>query len=90
MLRLQPRCTLRQRRRNKGGNRIQRFPPFCQDLLLLKDILAHAAHGALPALRHILPGSAGGDAVLGVADSGVIDVAAGAHILVRVYTPYDR
>ena len=52
-------------------------------LSLLKDVLAHSADGADPAVGDLVPGSAGGDAVVGIADSGVILIAAGADILIH-------
>ena len=58
-------------------------------LSLLKDVLAQAAGGADPVLGDLLPGGAGGDAVVRVAYRRVIDVTAGADILVHlVFLPY--
>ena len=47
-------------------------------LLLLEHVLAHAADGADPGVGYLLPGGAGGDAVVGGAPRGVVDAAAGA------------
>jgi hypothetical protein len=63
------------------------FPPDIQELLLLKDILAHAADGADPILSDLLPGGAGSHAVIRIANSGIIDVATGANILIHVRSP---
>ena len=52
-------------------------------LFLLKNVLAQSAGGADPAVGDLVPGGAGGDAVVRVADGGVIDVAAGADILIH-------
>ena len=46
-----------------------------------EHVLAQAADGADPILGDIFPGGAGGDAAVGVADGGVIDIAAGADVL---------
>lgn len=71
----------------KEGNEFPRFPQKCSiicGLLFLENVLAHAADGALPALGDLFPGGAGGDAVVGVTYRGVVDVAAGADILVHL------
>ena len=43
-----------------------------------KSVLAQAADGAHPILGDILPFGAGGDAAVGIADFGIVDVTAGA------------
>ena len=50
---------------------------------LLECVLAQTAGGADPIRRDLLPGGSGGDAVLGIAYRGIIDVAAGANILIH-------
>ena len=50
---------------------------------LLESILAQTAGGADPIRRDLLPGGSGSDAVLGIAYRGIIDVAAGANILIH-------
>lgn len=52
-------------------------------LLFLEHVLAQAADGADPIGGDIFPGSAGGDAVIGIANGGVINIAAGADILIH-------
>ena len=46
----------------------------------IKGILAKAAGGADPIFGDILPGCAGGYTVFGIAQGGVIDIAAGALV----------
>ena len=46
----------------------------------IKGILAKAADGADPIFGNVLPDCAGGYAVVGVAQGGVIDIAAGAFV----------
>ena len=46
-----------------------------------EHVLAQAADGADPIFGDIFPGGAGSDAAVGIADGGVIDIAAGADIL---------
>ena len=53
-------------------------------LRLLKDILAHSTDGANPAVGDLVPGGAGGDAVVGVACGGVVLIAAGANVLIHI------
>ena len=50
---------------------------------LLESVFAQTAGGADPIRRDLLPGGSGGDAVLGIAYRGIIDVAAGANILIH-------
>ena len=50
-------------------------------LLSLEHILAEAADGAGPILGDLFPGGAGRDAVVRIADGGVVDVTAGADVL---------
>ena len=52
-------------------------------LSLLKDVLAQAAGGAHPVVGDLVPRGAGGDAVVGIAHSGVILIAAGANVLIH-------
>jgi len=56
-------------------------------LFLLEAFLAHPADRAGPALRNLLPGSAGGNAVVRITYGGIIDIAAGANILTHANTP---
>ena len=59
-------------------------PPFTLKILrLFKYILAHSTDGADPAVGDLVPGGAGGDAVVGITHSGVILIAAGADILIH-------
>ena len=60
-----------------------KFQIFCGGLFLLKNVLAHAADGAYPAVGDLLPGGAGGNAVVGVARRGVVLIAAGAHVFIH-------
>ena len=46
----------------------------------IKGILAKAAGGADPIFGDVLPGCAGGYTVFGIAQGGVIDIAAGALV----------
>lgn len=46
----------------------------------IKGILAKTADGADPIFGNVLPDCAGGNTVVGVAQGGVIDIAAGAFI----------
>ncbi len=49
------------------------MPPFTLKILrLFKYILAHSADGADPAVGDLVPGGAGGDAVVGITHSGVV------------------
>ena len=49
------------------------MPPFTLKILrLFKYILAHSADGADPAVGDLVPGGAGGDAVVGIAHRGVV------------------
>ena len=58
--------------------------PFALKILrLLKDVLAHSTDGADPTVGDLVPGGAGGDAVVGIAHSGVVLIAAGAEIFVH-------
>ena len=58
-----------------------------EELFLLKGVLVEAADGANEIGRNLLPGSAGSDAAFFVAKCGVIDIAAGANILIhRVFS----
>ena len=60
------------------------MPPFTLKILrLFKYILAHSADGADPAVGDLVPGGAGGDAVVGITHSGVVLIAAGADILIH-------
>ena len=47
-----------------------------KDLLLGELILAYAAQGAHPISGNLLPGGAGGNAVVGITLSGIVDIAA--------------
>ena len=57
-------------------------PSLCcfQLLFLLKGVLAEAADGALEVLGKLLEGGAGSDAVIGIADGGVVFVTARANV----------
>lgn len=57
---------------------------FC--LFLLENVLAHLTNWADPALGNLFPGSAGGHAVVRITHGGVIDVPAGAYVL--IHKPY--
>ena len=52
-------------------------------LFLLEHVLAHLADGADPALGDLIPGGAGGHAVVGISHGGVIDVPAGAYAFIH-------
>ena len=45
-----------------------------------KAVLTHSAYGAGPILGNFLPRGAGSDAVIGIADSGIVLIAANAYI----------
>ena len=51
-----------------------------QLLFLLEGVLAEAADGALEVLGKLLEGGAGGDAVVGITEGGVVFVTAGANV----------
>ena len=53
-------------------------------LSLLKDVLAHSADGADPAVGDLVPGGTGGDAVVGITHSGVVLITARANVLVHL------
>lgn len=67
----------------KHGKRGLGNPSPLHDSFLLERILAQAADRAYPILRHIFPGCAGGYAVVGIANCGVVHIAAGAYILIH-------
>jgi hypothetical protein len=46
-----------------------------------EGIFAQTADGTYPVFRDILPGCAGGDAAVGIADFRIIDIAAGTFVL---------
>ena len=50
-------------------------------LFSLKHILAETANGAYKILGNFFPGCAGSDAVIGIADFGIINISAGTNIL---------
>lgn len=52
-------------------------------LRLSEGVLAQATHGADPGVGDVLPGSAGGDAAVGIAHSRVVLVAADTDILIH-------
>ena len=54
----------------KGGG--PKDPPPSVELRFFKDVLAHSADGADPAVGDLVPGGAGGDAVVGITHSGVV------------------
>src|SRR5699024_10045843 len=57
--------------------------------LLLEHILAETAGGANPVLRNVLPGCTGSNAVVRIADSGIVYIAAGANIFLHIsYPPF--
>ena len=49
-------------------------------LFLLESILTQSADGALEVLGQILKGGAGGDAVVGITNGGIVFVTAGANV----------
>ena len=53
--------------------------------MCFEGILAQTALGANPVLRDLLPGGAGGYAVIRIADFGIINVAADANVLLHVH-----
>ena len=67
------------RRAQKEGGRSH--PLWCIQLLfLLEGVFAKAADRALEVLGKLLEGGAGGDAVIGIAEDGVVFVTAGADV----------
>ncbi len=50
------------------------------ELRFLKSVLAEAAGGADPIGGNIFPGSAGSYAVIGIANGGIVFIAAGANV----------
>lgn len=54
---------------------------------LLEDLLAQRADGADPVSGHVLPGSAGSDAIVGITNSGIVFVATGANVLLHGLSP---
>ena len=60
------------------------LPEFCKPCLFLSFFqFAQLIVPYHPIRRNLLPGASGGDAVLGIAYRGIIDVAAGANILIH-------
>ena len=49
-------------------------------LFLLESVLVQPANGAGEILGQVLPGRAGGNAVIGIAEGGVVLVTAGANV----------
>ena len=52
-------------------------------LLLFKSVFAQTADGADPIFGNVFPGSAGGHTVIGIADSGIVFIAAGAGVFIH-------
>ena len=52
-----------------------------------ESVLAKAAGGANPILRHILPRGTGRNTVVRIADGGIIHIATGAFILLHRFLP---
>ena len=54
----------------------------------IEHILGGAAEGAAPIIGELLEGGAGSDAVLGIADSRIIDIAAQAALILHRKTTF--
>ena len=56
-------------------------------LFLYEYVLAEAANGANPIVGNVLKGGAGSDTAVGIANLGIVNIAAGAYVLFHSMLP---